>query len=144
MVRNDLILYSDNFHIIYIRKLTLVKIPQVVHALTSGKYHLTIYISWSDDFHTIRDFMEIFFLQQVLIIMWPFTSAPFAELQVVLFLNSTLIKKEATWFSWRSLSYEKMFLNTTFEYLISSIIEGVGHIVDFWSFSKVIVIVDLL
>ena len=62
MVRNDLILHSDNFHIIYIRKLTFVKIPQVARALPSAKYHLTIYIIWSDDFHTIRNFMEILFL----------------------------------------------------------------------------------
>ena len=53
---------------------------------------------------------KFFFCQQVLIVLWPFACAPFAELKVVCFLNSTLCKEEPTWFSWRSLSYDKIFL----------------------------------
>ena len=101
MAWNDLILHSDRLHIIKISKLALAKIPQAARALASTRYHLKIYICWSQDSDRIRIFM--------LIVMWVFGRAPLAELRVVCFLNSLLCKVNSAWLSWRLLSYNKIF-----------------------------------
>ena len=62
MTWNDLILDSDRLHIIKIRKLALAKIPQAARALASARYHLKIYVCWSQDSDRIRIFMKIVFL----------------------------------------------------------------------------------